>query len=68
MSGEYRRTFIRDTLKRIAVTAILIGLCIVVSMLPFQNKDLAYTINFVVDFMVGMLLAIIWLDWWGTWF
>ena len=68
MSGEYRRIFIKDTLKRIAITAILIGLCIVVSMLPFQNKDLAYTINFVVDFMVGMLLAIIWLDWWGTWF
>ena len=68
MIGEYWRDFIKDTLKRIAITAILIGLCITVSMLPFENKDLALVLSFVVGFIVGCPIGLLWSDWWDTWF
>ena len=68
MIGEYWRDFIKDTLKRIAITAILIGLSIAISMLSLWKGELGDVIGFFIGFMIGIPLGLIWVDWWGTWF
>ena len=68
MSGEYRRIFIKDTLKRIAITAILIGLSIAISMLPLWRESSAKIIGFLIGFLLGVPIGLIWVDWWITWF
>ena len=68
MFSEYPRTFIKDTLKRIAVTAILIGLSIAISMLPFWSKGSGEIIGFFIGFLIGIPIGLLWIDWWATWF
>ena len=63
----YKADFIKDTLKRIAVTAGLIGCVIALSMVPFENKDLKHIFSFVVGFIAGCPLGLYWLDWWNEW-
>ncbi|MCD6256122.1 MAG: hypothetical protein J7J44_07615 [Deltaproteobacteria bacterium] len=68
MFSEYTRTFIKDTLKRIAKTAILIGLSIAISMLPFWSKGSGEIIGFFIGFLIGIPIGLLWVDWWATWF
>ena len=59
--------FVKDTLKRIAATAILSGLSIAVSMLPFW-KEGGEVIGFLIGFLIGVPIGFIWVDWWISWF
>ena len=60
--------FIKDTLKRVAATAILFGLSIAVSMLPFWKEGLGEVIGFLIGFLIGVPIGLIWVDWWISWF